>query len=77
MTTYLFFFSDVPSENFDNLGIEAVIDDKKCVLNNTMGQSLIRLNYLELSKYVEVTGWFQLQNEKDLKCHSDSDSDSC
>ena len=77
MTTYLFFFSDVPSENFDNLGIEAVIDDKKCVFNNTMGQSLIRLKNLELSKYDEVTGWFQLQNEKDLKCHSDSDSDSC
>ncbi len=73
----MFFLSDVPPEKFDSLGIEAVIDDKTCLLNNTMGQALIRLDYLELSKNVEVTGWFQLQNETDLKCQSDSDSDSC
>ena len=41
-----------------------------------MGQALIRLNYLDMSENDGLTGWFQLQNELDLKCQSDSESDS-
>ena len=67
----LLFFSDVPLERLDTLGLEIVVDDKKCLLNNTMGQTLIELGNLGLSQRDEITKWFSLQNENDLKYNND------
>ena len=72
----LLFFSDVPLERLDTLGLEIVVDDKKCLLNNTMGQTLIELGNLGLSQRDEITKWFSLQNENDLKYSNDTDNDS-
>ena len=32
-----------------------------------MGQALVRLHHLDLLKNEDMTGWFELQNEIDLK----------
>ena len=63
-------------ERLDLLGLEVVIDDKKCLLNNTMGQTLIELGNLGFSQRDEITQWFSLQNENDLKCNNDTDNES-
>ena len=75
MISTFFLFKDVSEENFETLGIEVMIDDKKCILNNTMGQALIRLDHLGLSLADEVSDWFSLQNEKDLKCYTETSND--
>ena len=59
--------SEIDSDNFENLGVEIIVDDKKCLLNDTMGQALLRLNHLNLVNDEAITGWFRLQNEVDLK----------
>ena len=41
-----------------------------------MGQTLIRLHHLQLLNNDEVTGWFKLQNEIDLKQVNLSEVDS-
>ena len=53
-----------------------MVDDKKCLLNNTMGQTLIELGNLGFSQRDEITKWFSLQNESDLKCNNDRDNES-
>ena len=63
-------------KRLDLLGLEVVIDDKKCLLNNTMGQTLIELGNLGFSQRDEMTKWFLLQNENDLKCNNDTDNES-
>ena len=70
------FFSDVPLERLNTLGLEIVVDDKKCLLNNTMGQTLIELGNLGFSQRDEITKWFSLQNENDLKYNNDTDNES-
>ena len=50
--------------------------DKKCLINDTMGQTLIRLHHLKLLNNDVVTGWFKLQNTIDLKEVNLSEVDS-
>ena len=59
--------SEIESDSFENLAIEIIVDDKKCLLNDTMGQALLRLNHLNLINDETITGWFRLQNDVDLK----------
>ena len=75
-TNVFLIFLDVPMERLDTLGLEIVVDDKKCLLNNTMGQTLIELGNLGFSQRDEITKWFSMQNENDLKCNNDTDNES-
>ena len=75
-TLFLISFSDVSLERLNILGLEVVVDDKKCLLNNTMGQTLIELGNLDFSQCDGITKWFSLQNENDLKCNNDTDNES-
>ena len=75
-TNVFLIFLDVPMERLDTLGLEVVVDDKKCLLNNTMGQTLIELGNIGFSQRDEITIWFSLQNENDLKYNNDADNES-
>ena len=68
--------SEIESESFENLAVEIIVDDKKCLLNDTMGQALLRLNHLNLVNDEAITGWFRLQNEVDLKEDDLNEDDS-
>ena len=41
-----------------------------------MGQALIELGSIGFSECDEITKWFPLQNETDLKCNNDTDNES-
>ena len=67
-------FADILLKDFSCLRIEAKVNDKKCLVGNSMGQVLIELSTLEglLKEDEIVTKWFQLQTEVN---YDDEDND--
>ena len=58
------------------LRIEAVIMDKKCVFNDSMGKACVELAHLELRNNEDITRWFQCQMEDDLILQREFDDES-